>query len=113
MPCRYKRMAEMYWKKTRPQKGETAQAAHAARLEGVMNAGRRDDAAQFHFDVEAARRLFDGRDRHRAGQLEIPLLLKLAEEIWASLQPNGPRLSQQSKEVRRVRPLYCADVIAD
>jgi hypothetical protein len=102
-------MAEMYWKKSRPQKTESAKAAHAARLEGVMHAGQGESpSAAFHFDVDAARRLFDGRDRQRAGQLEIPLLLKLAEEIWASQQPHEQRLSQESKEVRTPRFIVSA-----
>ena len=92
----------MYWKKTHPQKnnahGADSHGAEAAAGRAALDGNPRH-TGQFHFDLDVAKRIFDGRDRQRAGKLEIPLLLKLAEEIWASLQPNAQKLSQPSKEV--------------
>jgi hypothetical protein len=107
MMGRYKRMAEMYWKKTHPAKAEappapSANGHHAARGEdrgGHGGHGARG-GGQFHFDGDVARRVFESRDRERSGYLEIPQLLKIAEEIWAQLEPDAPVLGQESKQVR-------------
>ena len=116
MMGRYKRMAEMYWKKTHPAKAEappapSADSHHAARAEdrgghgghgghnGHGGHGARG-GGQFHFDGDVARRVFESRDRERSGYLEIPQLLKIAEEIWAQLEPDAPVLGQESKQVR-------------
>ncbi len=108
---RYKRMAEMYWKKTHPSKAEAAGAAgaaaaaaggdshHAARAEDRGGHGARG-GGQFHFDAGVARRVFESWDRELSGYLEIPQLLKVAEEIWGQLEPDAPQLGQESKQVR-------------
>ena len=103
-------MAEMYWKKTHPAKTEAAAVSSESKpaARGQDHGGHGARGGQFRYDAEVARRVFESRDRERSGYLEIPPLLKIAEEIWGQLEPDAPMLSPEGKQV--LQPNLHADL---
>ncbi len=53
--------------------------------------------------LEAARQLFEKKDRDHTGYLEVPQLLSVAEELWRTSHPRDPLLSSDSIDVSAPR----------
>ncbi len=59
----------------------------------------------FSIDMETCRKTFDAFDRDKSGYLDLEELTKLAEALWNSSHPDGPKLDREN---RAVGTLPCA-----
>jgi hypothetical protein len=108
-------MSEAYWLRTHPVAGGPPARAAAART--AQNRGHEAGEPKLvahatalqkqaistttgpRHNPEAARQLFEKKDRDNTGYLEIPQLLSVAEELWRTSHPRDPLLSSDSIDV--------------
>ena len=116
-------MSEAYWRRVHPAAAASLPARPAAAAPAAHDRGH--DAAEPkrgghatalpkqaapattgpRNDIEAARHLFEKKDRDNTGYLEVPQLLSIAEELWRTGHPRDPLLSSESIDVSRPRAL--------
>lgn len=63
--------------------------------------GQRPGASEegFVLDMEVCRKTFEAFDRDRSGYLDLDELGRLAEALWNTFHPEGPKLDQESRQV--------------
>ena len=67
---------------------------------------QREPRDGFILDMDVCRKTFDAFDRDRSGYLDLDELGKLAEALWNTFHPEGPKLDRESKAVD-ARLLLC------
>jgi hypothetical protein len=67
---------------------------HAGRPPSRVGSGE-----SFMLDMEVCRKTFEAFDRDKSGYLDLEELAKLAEALWNTFHPEGPKLDKESIKV--------------
>ena len=51
----------------------------------------------FKFDIDICKQAFDYYDTNKSGTLDSGELMRLAEVLWDTFYPNGPKIDAQTK----------------
>ena len=54
-------------------------------------------AHSFKFDIDICKQAFDYYDTNKSGTLDSGELMRLAEVLWDTFYPNGPKIDAQTK----------------
>ena len=73
-----------------------APSAHDKEARGAAPAAQ---GKGFSIDMETCRKTFDAFDRDKSGYLDLEELTKLAEALWNSSHPDGPKLDRENRAV--------------
>lgn len=68
----------------------------------LASPGPSDDSPElsgFHFDIELCRKAFDYYDCNHSGTLDHVELRRLVDVLWATFNPNGPELDENTRSL--------------